>query len=552
MPRPSDTGNRGWQSALKEAHAGGDYNRARSILNQHGYKVPASGGSGWLYQQAYIYAMRGAGAGAYQRAAINLAERKGESTYKEIWRYFNGAAATAAGRGVAGQQMQEHNREKFVAWLKKHGTGTIDTKTPADMKRAADWYRAWRKKNPMHTIDMTTPADLKKAADAYRAWVEKKSGKGGGTTPGGGGTTPGTTGSGKGSTSVAPVDWKQFMIRNLQSPEQYARSLTNLEYNGALRDLNRLLVDEKRRGKNIDSWVNKAYDPMIQGLTDSMGRQDQFNQAQQDSYQQVAATTGDLIGNDPYNASAGMSGVVAANQGQLAALGQLQHAQNADAVSAGSRMKVLRRDELTDRSKDQLTALRDKMLGLRNDRRSAYNRYLMQAQQMRQQAISGAVDIAGALQNQRLAQAMSGYQLQQAALDTQAMADQIQFNRKQQNWTDQMNQAGLDNLTASGKGAKNGFIPWAQLVEGDRRTLIGSILEPWIGRDTNTGQPQLTVPAVNARQTVLNQLAAAGYAVYKNKNIGAWVDAYIASIPKGGYSSGDYWSGIGSALDNMY
>ena len=482
-----------WVHVLKQAYAKKNYGKVRNLLNQHGYTVPANGGTGRLFQYAYAFAASGAPYSEWKTRA---------SAYDKYWK-------------------------------KMYGTDPND-RAVVGSDRTAPGRRTGR--------------------DVIAARNRKK-GKGGGA--GGGGTTDGTTGSGvKGATSVAPVDWKQFMIGNLQTPAQYARSLTNLEYNGALRDLNRLLVDEKRRGKNIDSWVNKAYDPMIQGLTDSMGRQDQFNQAQQDSYQQVAATTGDLIGNDPYNASAGMSGVVAANQGQLAALGQLQHAQNADAVSAGSRMKVLRRDELTDRSKDQLTALRDKMLGLRADRRSAYNKYLMQAQQMKQQAISGAVDIAGALQNQRLAQAMSGYQLQQAALDTQAMADQIQFNRKQQTWTDMMNQAGMDNLTSQGKGAKSGFIPWAQLVEGDRRNLIGSIIEPYVGVNQETGAPQLATSAANAKAMILKQLAAAGYAVKKNKAIGNWVSAYLNTLPGGsmygaGSDTGDLWSGIGGALEGL-
>lgn len=484
-----------WVSALKAAYNAKQYGKVRSMLNRRGYTVPAKGSpTGKLFQYAYNFAASGASVSDFRDRAPRY-----DPYWKNVWgRDPNDRAVVGSDRTAPGRR-----------------TGR-------------DVIAARNKKN------------------------EKK---GDGGTPGG--TTDGTTGGGvTGATSVAPVDWKQFMISNLQTPAQYARSLTNLEFNGALRDINRLLVDEKRRGRNIDSWINKSYDPMIQGLTDSMGRQDQFNQAQQDSYQQVAATTGDLIGNDPYNASAGMSGVVAANQGQLAALGQLQHAQNADAVSAGSRMKVLRRDELTDRSKDQLTALRDKMLGLRADRRSAYNRYLMQAQQMKQQAISGAVDIAGALQNQRLAQAMSGYQLQQAALDTQAMADQIQFNRKQQTWTDMMNQAGMDNLTSQGKGAKNGFIPWAQLVEGDRRNLIGSIIEPYIGVNQNTGAPQLATSAENAKAMILKQLSAAGYAVKKNKAIGNWVSAYLNTLPGGsmygtGSDTGDLWSGIGGALEGL-
>lgn len=491
-----ERGGTSWVAALKAAYAAQKYNKVRNMLNQRGYTVPGKGSpTGRLFLYAYNFAASGATPGEFRQRAPQY-----DKYWKNLW-----VGTDPNDRAVVGSD-----------------------RTAPGRRTGRDVIAARNKKNKK------TP---------------------GSTTPGAAGG--GTVGA-SGPTSVSPVDWKQFMIQNLQTPASYARNLTNLEFNGALRDINRLLVDEKRRGKNIDSWVNKSYDPMIEKLTGAMRNQDAFTAANQQGFVGDAATSAGLFGDSTFSGAGASAAAVNAqnNQADLASLGQLQHQQNLNTIGEGQRMKVLRRDELTDRSKDQLTALRDKMLGLRADRRAAYNKYLVQAQNMKQGAIAQAVDIAGALQNQNLAQAMSGYQLQQAALDTQAMADQIGFNRKQQAWTDLMNQAGLDNLTSQGRGARTGFIPWNQLVEGDRRNLIGSIIEPYVGVNQDTGAPELATSRANAKDMIIKQLAAAGYAVKKNKAIGRWVDAYLNTLPGGsmygaGTPTGDYWSGIGSALEGL-
>ncbi len=327
------------------------------------------------------------------------------------------------------------------------------------------------------------------------------------------------------------VDYRQFLASRLMNPAKYARSMTDLEFGGALRDVSRLVKDEKRREKNLPGWVSKNYDPLIQGLQKDAAAQTDLVDTTMGNYQNAAATAADLFGDNQQAAAMATGATAQGNLGQLADLGMLQADQNLDAVGAARRGKTFRTDELTDRTKDRLTELRDKMLQLNQDRRNAYNRNLTEAQFLRQRSTSGAVDIAGALQNQNLAQAMAAGQLQQQALDTTAMADQINMNRQNQTWTNLQNQQAMQQLREDAGMSGSGFVPWKKLNEGSKQSFMESILNVYIGQDPNTGQPGLVTDKTSARKMVLDGLAAAGYNVRGNKNLIRWVDTYLARLP---------------------
>jgi hypothetical protein len=366
----------------------------------------------------------------------------------------------------------------------------------------------------------------------------------------GGGTGGGNSGVGVPNVNVpGQVDYKQFLASRLMNPAKYAKSMTDLEFGGALRDVSRLVKDEKRREKNLGSWVSKNYDPLIQGLQGDAAAQTALTDTTMGNYQNTAATAADLFGNDQQAAAMAAGATAQGNLGQLASLGMLQADQNADAVGAARRGKTFRTDELTDRTKDRLTDLRDKMLQLNQDRRNAYNRNYTDAQFLKQRSTSGAVDIAGAMQNQNLAQAMAKYQLQQADLDTTAMADQINMNRQNQDWTNLQNAEAMQQLREDSGMSGSGFVPWKKLNEGSRQSFMESILGPYMGQDPDTGQPSLfDVDGEEAKQMVFSRLAAAGYNVKKNAQLRNWVARYIQSIPGGGLALADGEPDIGGSV----
>lgn len=344
------------------------------------------------------------------------------------------------------------------------------------------------------------------------------------------------------------VDYRQFLASRLMNPAKYAKSMTDLEFGGALRDVSRLVKDEKRREKNLGGWVSKNYDPLIQGLQKDAAAQTALTDTTIGNYQNAAASAADLFGDNQQAASLAAGATAQGNLGQLADLGMLQADQNNDAVGAARRGKTFRTDELTDRTKDRLTELRDKMLQLNQDRRNAYNRNLTDAQFLKQRSTSGAVDIAGAMQNQNLAQAMARYQLQQADLDTTAMADQINMNRQNQNWTNMQNAAAMQQLREDAGMSGSGFVPWKKLNEGSRQSFMESILGPYIGQDPDTGQPSLfDVDGEEAKQMVFDRLSAAGYNVKKNAQLRNWVARYIQSLPGGGTALADGEPNIGGS-----
>lgn len=366
----------------------------------------------------------------------------------------------------------------------------------------------------------------------------------------GGGTGGGNSGVGVPNVNVpGQVDYKQFLASRLMNPAKYAKSMTDLEFGGALRDVSRLVKDEKRREKNLGSWVSKNYDPLISGLQGDAAAQTALTDTTMGNYQNTAATAADLFGNDQQAAAMAAGATAQGNLGQLASLGMLQADQNADAVGAARRGKTFRTDELTDRTKDRLTDLRDKMLQLNQDRRNAYNRNYTDAQFLKQRSTSGAVDIAGAMQNQNLAQAMAKYQLQQADLDTTAMADQINMNRQNQDWTNLQNAEAMQQLREDSGMSGSGFVPWKKLNEGSRQSFMESILGPYMGQDPDTGQPSLfDVDGEEAKQMVFSRLAAAGYNVKKNAQLRNWVARYIQSIPGGGLALADGEPDIGGSV----
>jgi len=366
--------------------------------------------------------------------------------------------------------------------------------------------------------------------------------------------TKGDNTSGDGSVEIpnvkvpGQVDYRQFLASRLMNPAKYARSMTDLEFGGALRDVSRLVKDEKRREKNLPGWVSKNYDPLIQGLQKDAAAQTDLVDTTMGNYQNAAATAADLFGNDQQAAAMATGATAQGNLGQLSSLGMLQADQNNDAVGAARRGKTFRTDELTDRTKDRLTELRDKMLQLNQDRRNAYNRNLTEAQFLRQRSTSGAVDIAGALQNQNLAQAMAAGQLQQQALDTTAMADQINMNRQNQTWTNLQNQQAMQQLREDAGMSGDAFVPWNKLNEGSRQSFMESILGSYIGQDPDTGQPSLfDLDGEEAKQMVFSRLAAAGYNVKKNAKLRNWVARYIQSIPGGGTALADGEPNIGGS-----
>jgi hypothetical protein len=372
-------------------------------------------------------------------------------------------------------------------------------------------------------------------SDRTNGGKKKKKGNGSKST---GTKTDGTSGTGDSAVGIpnvkvpGQVDYRQFLATRLMNPAKYARSMTDLEFGGALRDVSRMVKDEKRRETNLPGWVAKNYDPLIQGLQKDSASQSAFGAATAANYQNAAATAADLFGNDQQAASLATGATAQGNLGQLADLNMLQSAQNNDAIGAARRSKTFRTDELTDRTKDRLTELRDKMLQLNQDRRNAYNKNLTEAQFLRQRSLSGAVDIAGALQNQNLAQAMAAGQLQQQALDTTAMADQINMNRQNQDWTNLQNQAAMQQLRDDAGMSGSGFVPWKKLNEGSKRSFMESILGPYMGQDPDTGQPGLATDKTSAREMVMNSLSAAGYNVRGNAKLRRWVETYLTSLPQ--------------------
>lgn len=491
MP-PTET----WRSELATAWNQGKFDKARTLLNAHGYKVPKSGGRGWVLERAFFDASKGKSQFQYARGVLDEAQKRG----------------------------------KYDAWAKFFHMPTMRPSTDIIQTNGADTDRPGRpggRRQP--------PAD-------------------GGSTPPGD-ATPSFPAAGLPNVSTpAQVRYQQFMPDGLVSPRQLAASMAALQYGGALRDLGRMIRGEKNREKNLPDWVNKTFDPVIAGMEASNTQQQGFNRQNARQYTAEAGAMGDLFGANQGAAANAASAVAAQNAGDLAALSQLQAGDNANSVGAFRRTKATTQADISAEINDRLQELRDRVAQTNSDRRNAYNKYLTDAQFNRQRAISGAVDIAGALNNQNLAAAMAQGQLQQQALDTTAMRDQIGFNRQQNYWNTLMNEAGLENVRAQGTADGKAFVPWNQVAEGDRMQLMDAILAPWMGIDPATGQPMLQGGVKQARARVMQRLAAAGYKVKKNQNIGRWVDAYLASLPArqvADSGAADYWSGVGGALEGL-